>query len=374
MRLRILHVATLVSPDGEYGGPTRVALNQAAALQERGHDVTVAAGSRGFAEPPSVVNGVALKLFPVRTVVPGVGFAGLGAPKLLAWLRRQIHNYDLVHVHAARDLVTMPVAALARRRKIPYVLQTHGMIDHSSNPLAGPFDALFTRPVLSHAQRIFFLTATESEHLTSVAKGHLRTRQLSNGVPHADPGQAPRSPAEVLYLARLAPRKRPATFVEAAATLCTRRSDTSFALVGPDEGEAATVDEAISASGYAARIVREPALAPERTLARMAEASVYVLPSVDEPYPMSVLEAMSLGIPVIVTRSCGLAGFVRRTDAGFVVDDSVDDLVAAIDRLLGDDSLRHEFGQNGLRAVRAEHGMDAIAAQLEDVYGEAIGV
>ena len=44
----------------------------------------------------------------------------------------------------------------------------------------------------------------------------------------------------------------------------------------------------------------------------MAAASVYVLPSVREPYPMSVLEAMSVGLPVVVSADCGLAPLVER--------------------------------------------------------------
>ncbi|MBK5249133.1 MAG: hypothetical protein JJE50_06815, partial [Actinomycetales bacterium] len=74
--MRIISVVTLFSPDGAYGGPTRVAVNQAAALRRLGHQVVIAAGGRGYAHPPEHVHGVPLRLFPVRTAVPGTGFAG----------------------------------------------------------------------------------------------------------------------------------------------------------------------------------------------------------------------------------------------------------------------------------------------------------
>ena len=48
--MRILHVVTLVSPDGAFGGPVRVAENLARELRRRGHDVTVAAAASGFAD------------------------------------------------------------------------------------------------------------------------------------------------------------------------------------------------------------------------------------------------------------------------------------------------------------------------------------
>lgn len=62
--MRILHVVTLLGPDGAYGGPARVALNQSAALIDRGHEVTVAAGTRGFRVTPNRVDGVPVQLFP----------------------------------------------------------------------------------------------------------------------------------------------------------------------------------------------------------------------------------------------------------------------------------------------------------------------
>ena len=78
--MRILQVVTLLSPDGAYGGPARVALNQSAELIRRGHDVTVAAATRGYRVPPTELNGVPVRLFAARTLLPGTGFAGMGAP------------------------------------------------------------------------------------------------------------------------------------------------------------------------------------------------------------------------------------------------------------------------------------------------------
>lgn len=372
--MRVLEVVTLVTPDGEYGGPTRVAVNQAAALQRRGHDVTIAAATRGFAEPPSLLNDVPTRLFPSRTLVPGTGFAGLSSPRMMRWLRTNVSAFDIVHVHAARDLVTLPAARTALRKGVPYVLQTHGMIDPSGNLLARPFDTLLTRLVLSRAQRVFYLTPTEKSDLTAVGGSHLQFQHLPNGVPRAEPSAETAGPLEVLYLARLAPRKRPLAFVEAAASLCPRHPDVRFTLIGPDEGEAAAVDAAITSSGHSDRIRREPAIPPENTLERMSHASVYVLPSVNEPYPMSVLEAMSLALPVVITRSCGLARLVGDSEAGVVVDETVESLEGGIDKMLRDDTLRDHLGRNGMHVTRAEHSMDAIAKRLEAGYADSVAV
>ena len=189
--MRIISIVTLISPDGAYGGPTRVALNQAAELRRRGHEVVIAAGYRGFAEPPTVIDGVPVKLFPVRTALPGIGFAGLTAPGLLQWLSRIAPQADVVHIHTARDLITLPAAWIVRRSGTPYVLQTHGMIDPSPKVSADWLDRLLTKRILRDASVVFYLTDREHSDLQEVFGGSLETTRLMNGVPEAPP----RSPA-----------------------------------------------------------------------------------------------------------------------------------------------------------------------------------
>ncbi|WP_211332442.1 glycosyltransferase [Nocardioides aurantiacus] len=365
---------TLVTPHGEYGGPVRVAVNQARSLRSAGWDVVLVGAHRGWGStgPPTKVDGVPTMLWPARTLVPGAGFAGVGSPGLWRWVRRHARDFDVVHVHLARDLVTLPAAWLVRRLGVPYVLQTHGMVDATSNPLAVPLDAAMTRPVLRSAGRVLHLTLEELHGLQQVVPSGLRTAVLHNGVPlPSDPaGGGSRT---VLYLARLAPRKRPGAFVEAARVLASRHPDVEFVMVGPDEGEGAAVKEAIrQAVAGGARVSWTGAVAPENTEAAMRQACSYVLPAVDEPYPMSVLEAMALSLPVLVTDSCGLAPAIARAGAGIVVDASQESLVEALDRLLSDPVAAAAMGIRGRALVQQEMDMAEVADRLSNTYIEVI--
>ncbi|QXT63422.1 glycosyltransferase [Tessaracoccus palaemonis] len=373
--MRILSVVTLISPLGEYGGPVRVAVNQAKALQDRGHQVQIIASTRGFPrdEVPTQLDGVPLHLFRGIQVLPGAGFAGLAAPGLWAWLLRHVRSADVVHVHAARDLVTLPAAAIARLEGVPYFLQTHGMIDPSDNPLARPLDALMTRPVLRGAREIFHLTALERSQLLEVAGPALRLAELANGVPLADPPPVSVAGPEVLFLARLAPRKRPMLLVDAARALHEKHPRARFTIVGPDEGEGPAVKQAVrEAVNAGVPVAWEGPLGPDLVLERTSRSTIYVLPSINEPYPMSVLEAMSVGRPVIITDTCGLAPLVERAGAGIVVGDSTDAFVDAVDALLSDPQLALDCGRRGREFVRSDLTMEAIAASLEQHYASAL--
>lgn len=372
--MRILHIATLVSPDGAYGGPIRVAINQLTALQARGHQVVLAAGGYGFKTAfPTLFEGVPVRLFQARRLIPRSGFAGLTAPGLDAWVRAHASRVDIAHIHLARDLVTMPAARTAHRSNLPYVLQTHGMIDPSSKRLAGPLDAILTRRLLSAAKTVFYLTEAEKADLTAVADAGkpIALQRLTNGVPNATQSQAQETQVEVLFLARLHQRKRPDIFVRASAILASRHPDVRFTIIGADEGMGRQVVNLIASSGYSDRIVWEGSVAPDQSVHRMRRAAIYVLPSINEPFPMSVLEALSVGLPVVVTESCGIADTVRHAGAGIVVDESLESLVAGIHRLIVSSADRTATGNRAHMLSQTSFGMDAVVEQLQQTYAYA---
>ncbi|WP_367343318.1 glycosyltransferase, partial [Propionibacterium sp.] len=199
----------------------------------------------------------------------------------------------------------------------------------------------------------------------------LPVRLLRNGVPVPNPGErVPRQggPVEFLFLARLHPHKRPLAFVDTAVQLLEEGVDASFALVGPDGGEESAVRAAITLSGHGDRIRAEGALPPDRTAERLARADVHVLPSFSEVCPMSVLEAMSIGLPVIITESCGLADDIREHSAGIVVEDSLADLAGAMRELATDRFSRRALGANAARFAREDLSVEGVVEGLWTTY------
>lgn len=375
--MKILHVVTYISPDGSYGGPVRVAINQAKALTQLGHTVVVAAAAGGFrGRLPTQFDGFPVHLFPARRVLPKTGFAGLTSPALLRWLGDAIRQADAIHIHLARDLVTLPAAVMVLAAGKPLVVQTHGMIDSSSHVLAAPLDRMITRSVLDRTSYIFHLTDKERDDLNGVA-GHAKNLvQIPNGVtlptmPSVEQQKGPQGSVEVLYLARLHKRKRPMFVVEAARKFVRSHPNAQFVLVGPDEGEANRVQASIEKYHQGHNLVWEGALGPDCTLERMRRASLFVLPSTDEPFPMSVLEAMSLGIPVIVTDTCGIAKDIQLANAGIICDDSLESFNSAIEKLLSDAELRLQLGSNARNLIARLYSIEKVAERLFTHYEAA---
>lgn len=361
-------MAPLISPDGAFGGPVRVAVNQTKALLELGHDVVLAAGARGFASFPEEFGGVPVRLFPARLALPGMGYAGLTAPNSLRWLLKSRADFDAVHVHMARDLLTLPLARTAQALGLKTFIQPHGMIDPSERALSRPLDIVLTRPVLQNASRVFHLTPQEGYDLRDVAGPQVRLTQLDNGVPSYDSGISCRKEREVICVARLQERKRPLDFIRMALALTDKHPDVKFTLIGPEEGEGQSVRSLLSEAGNPKNVQWEGPLAPELILPRISRAALYVQPSIHETFPMSVLEAMSTGTPVVLRESCGLAASVAEAEAGRVVDLTVGGLAAAVDELLNHEADLNRLGSNALEAASNRFGMRAVSKTLEGCY------
>ena len=350
----------------------RVAENQVAELTSKGHDVTLVAGR--YRSDRMGDTGDGRQLYAASKVIPKAGFAGLFSPGLIMAVARLSPTVDVVHIHVARDLTTLPAALVAGLSGTPVVLQPHGMIAPTSKKMARVLDVLITKAVLRRSSRILTLTQGETEGLSALTSDGISTELTTNGIPLPDlPYRtATDEPVEVLFLARLQKRKRPQVFVEMARRLVDAGYSAQFAIVGPDEGEAPSVVELIAKYGLQHRVTMEGALDPSLTAARMAKSSIYVLPSVDEIIPMSVLEAMSLGLPVVITDSNGLAVPLKEAGAAHIVDDSVEGLVSAVRELLDDEGGRRLMGARARALVERDFSIGSVVSRLERTYARAL--
>lgn len=367
--MKIIHVVTLVSSDNAFGGPLRVAVNLSRAMIEQGHDVEIVAAYLGDGqEPPSTIEGVPARLFRARRVLP-LGFSGLIAPGLIRYLRTRVKDADMVHVHMTRDLITLPVAGWLSAHRIPFVVQTHGQIDRSTRVLARVLDVAIVRRVLRGARRVFVLTVAEQRDVAEVARSAgIRFAVVPNGATMPPTQASPEASSTVLFLARLAARKRPQTFVRVAAAVHERFPRARFDLVGPDEGEGAAVERLIRELDAGDYVAWRGAASHAEGLDAMQKAAVYVLPAVDEPFALSVLEAMSMGLPCVVTDSCGLVGLV--SDPTSLIASSADEehLQHAVESLLADDELRAETGRRARAEAEANFKIEHIARRVVDQY------
>lgn len=101
----------------------------------------------------------------------------------------------------------------------------------------------------------------------------------------------------------------------------------------------------------------------------LAAMDVVVLASLEEGLPVSILEAMGAGKPLVASSVGGIPAVVRELETGMLVPPGdARALGQALARLLGDDALAQQLGQGGFRLVSGKYGAKAMVQSYKAIY------
>lgn len=331
--MKILHIVTFVDANRSYGGPLSVALGLAEEQARQNHEVTVV-GLTNKELRKSVIagSGPIEKLFIVNRFVPGQKFSKLFSSKAAFWVWKNQKNFDVIHMHFSRDIFQTIIGLGLSAKQIDITLQPHGMLTNvvaKEKVVQCVYDWLLTNRVLKKANLVLALQDIEK---AALMKGFnpKRVEVLPNGVAFNRTTQSqPRDRKLVVFVSRLHAQKNPMLFVEAALTLIGAGSDLHFAIAGPDGGEGWSVVKAIDQANTK-QLRYLGALHNNEVRDLFSQAGVLVLPSIDDQFPMVVLEALSMGLQVAISQSCGIAAIIQGNNLGEVFDLSLDDIVKSI--------------------------------------------
>lgn len=150
------------------------------------------------------------------------------------------------------------------------------------------------------------------------------------------------------------------------------RHDVRFALYGADEGEGSAVQKEIVRRNLESSVSYGGPVPPSAVPEILASAQAFVLPSVDEPFPMALLEAMSYGLPSVVTDQTGISDELASRASAVVTDGSPQQMADAILRVLGTQTEWRAWSERASRDVHDNFSVEAVTATLVARYTAAI--
>lgn len=107
----------------------------------------------------------------------------------------------------------------------------------------------------------------------------------------------------------------------------------------------------------------------EETAACFARADIFLLPSLFEGTPVTLVEAMMSGLPVITTDTCGMKDIIRHEENGLLIPmRSPEAIEHAAERLISDGDLRASLGTQAQRDALSNYTWDAVAAPIGEMY------
>jgi glycosyltransferase involved in cell wall biosynthesis len=292
-------------------------------------------------------------------------------------LWRAAHPTDVVHIHSA----LAPGVTMARAGSFALVARMRGakVLVHAHSGKVEPWLVSLPRRVaarllLAPAQRVAAVSEGSRSALAR-ALGAGRVSLIENGVdPDAFPAADPvHDPPQILSAGVLSPRKGLIDLVEASQILTHRglRHELVFAGGRADEGPEAEAAVRQAAGGAVRFLGPIPHIEMPSVY---ASADVFCLPSWWEAMPLSVLEAMAAGLPVVATATGDVSRAVDDGITGRLVPPRRPDLLAAaLADLLDDPETRRQMGRAGRRRVKERFDFRHSADALDGLYQRLCG-
>jgi len=375
------------------GGVPHVAYNVAKELVRRGHKVDVYASSvfeYGDFERISMANrtisvsGINVNYFPYVAHYHTFYLS----PNLVLFTRKSLNEYDIVHIHDFRSFHGVVASYYARKFKIPYVVQTHGTIFEASHgferdSLKRVIDCTFGYDVVKGASMVVALSQLEVLQYECLSIPKEKAVIVPAGIDLAAYSSIPpkgsfkekfRIPPQkklILYLGRIHKDKGIEFLIKAYASLCkdAECSESVLVIAGLPCKYLRTLRSLVNFLGVTSKVIFTGKLSEADKISAYVDAAVCVYPGQFEAFGIVALESAVCGTPVIVSKGTPMANIIYEGKFGYAVKyGDIQGLAETMSKVIGNDNLSAELGQNGRQYVRKNFSWNQIVTQFESIY------
>jgi len=386
----ILCVIPYYKPAYIYGGPSRSIPSLCEAMTSAGAEITVyttnANGPGSTLEVPTdqpmEIDGVRVWYFPVSW--PYAELYPFYSPELGHACDNHIKNYDVVYIPGIWTYPSYKASNAAITTKTPYVLSPRGsLMDWSINEKSFKkriYLALIEKRLINSATAIHVTSSLEEQQLQkwkfippiqlipngvdlSVAKSRIIKNKFRQSL------NIPESASLSLYVGRLHKEKRLDLIIRSFATIAKELANSHLLIVGADQDGSGEGAKALARQlGVSHRIHFTGLLTGSELAQAYCDADLLILVSHRENFGMVAVEAMVMGLPVLLAREVGIAAEVEKAKAGMLVNANPIEIGNAWRLLLLNQKLREEMGKNGENLVRRQFASEMVANQMLKLF------
>jgi glycosyltransferase involved in cell wall biosynthesis len=367
--MRHLNIGMIAPTIG--GGIETQLTNVIPLLKANGHNVTVLTSNGCSLEGSEVLHVCSLP-FPSKL------YAFM--PRLVDAVMKLTNECDLIHVHGypcyAADLATI----LRNVHRRPVIITLHGSFHQYTSTLTFYEKRFHNSFMLRFAKNVDKFVAVSQAEKDIVARNGLPEQRIVvvyNGVDekysHLERSEYLRNMfgegRYVLYLGRLSSSKNLSVLLRAFETVSKAMCDARLIIAGPDDGELTNLKRLAEELMIDKRVRFMGQVTSEEKSRIISSADVFVHPSVQDIFAITILEASASALPVIAFDTEGSREMILDGETGVLVKErSYGALAHAIEKSLGSESIFGTLGQNGRRYISDRFSWQKTATGLEKIY------
>jgi glycosyltransferase involved in cell wall biosynthesis len=300
----------------------------------------------------------------------------------------EIAEIDILHLHGLWTYASTIAHRWGQKTKKPVIVSPHGMLDSwaiRNGRWKKQFaTALFERNNLKSSTCIHALNESEAHSIRELGYinpiavipngvfAPIETTETVNRVVYTTQGRN-----KLLFLGRLHKKKGLSELIEAWRILKTRHSAVmvtwKLIIAGWDDGDfESALREAVIQSDLSDDVEFVGPVFESAKLALMESAGAFILPSMSEGLPMSVLEAWSFNIPTFITRECNLEDSFAR-NAAIEIMVAPEAMANVLESYLMDPVRLGAVANAGAALVSERYTWQAIAPKYKELYEWLVG-
>lgn len=304
------------------------------------------------------------------------------SPDLRRYLRGAVGRFDVVHIHSLWLYPQMAAFRESSGHGVPYIVSLHGTLApqmRGRGRIRKSITSLLWQSEMLRNAAALHLTTDQELRLTSdIAPGvarevvpvGLHTDRFSPGDPRPFREKYLRGRAGpvVMFLGRVAAVKGIDVLIKAFARTSGNASEATLVVVGPDdEGLVPGLRRLAGTLGVADRVVFTGPLFNEERRAALSAATVWVSASFTENFGVSIVEAMAMGLPTLITPNVNIAKDAESAGATVLARPEPEEFSAKLNQVLLDAELRVSISR---RAGAFAHRFDwsEVAPALAEMY------
>jgi len=301
-------------------------------------------------------------------------------------LKNAISACDICHVHGIWMPHCLAVRKLALKLRKPIVSSAHGMLERwelANKKLKKQiYSHLFERPSLSHSACLRALSRQEAEDYRNFGLQNPMAI-IPNGIDPLEPVDSSdllshhpelRDKQVVLFLSRIHRKKGILNLISAWPDVLKRNRTAHLLIAGGDCANTEEVARQMVAHYALANCVTFcGTLNGKLKLSALSHATAFCLPSYSEGMSMAVLEALSVGLPVIITKACNVDG-VAESGSGYVISNDPETLSETVSECLSlPSSTRAAMSDSARQLARTRYNWSIIGTAMRSVYQWLLG-
>lgn len=285
---------------------------------------------------------------------------------------------DVLHAHNTFFFSSLVAAGLAKWLKRPLVTTLHlGELDALPVPQRLPvmaYERSLGRAIVAASQHLIAVSQAVADYAVSHGAAPNKITVQPNAVDSdafQPATQRHKGPPRIAFVGRLIQNKGPQYLVEAVPELARAVPGVEVWFIGDGpmraslEARTRALDVEESVQFFGTR---------EDVDQLLQAVDIFARPSLMEGLPLTVLEAMATGLPVVATPVGGTPEVVKDGTNGLLVPPSdVDALAQALIRLATNPGLRQQLGVQGRQYVEQDHGWQRIVEDTISLYNELAG-